>query len=199
MKTCLILGGSNSVWDDASEALALFRPDAIAAVNDIGTRWAGRLDVWATLHHEKMATWRATRAASGFIPAKHHIGSEEAPGVDSIEDYRWPGMTASGSSGLFAVKAMLDRGYDRVVLAGIPMQAAGAHFFSPEGWHEVGAFTAAWQDQFSRLDGAVRSMSGWTRTLLGSPDAEWLGVTAPQRRTPGCRLQPGLIVSPGVP
>jgi len=187
VKTALVLGGAKTVWDEASEALALFRPDAIAAVNDIGTRWAGRLDLWATLHHEKMATWRAARAASGFGLANLHVGSEPAPGIDSVEDYRWLGMNASGSSGLYAVKLMIDRGFDRIVLAGVPMDAAQAHFFDPSQWDEATSFWQTWLDQAPRLQGTVKSMSGRTRDLLGGPDNDWLGAAALQGRTPGRR------------
>ena len=180
-KTALVLGGASSVWDDAAEALHLFRPDAIAAVNDIGTRWAGRLDIWATLHPEHFVKWAPARAANGFTPARTHIAHEDGWRVDSIEDYRWPGMNASGSSGLYAVKVLMDRGFDRIVLAGVPMQASGAHFFNTSVWNEVSAFTSAWLDQRFRLLGVVKSMSGWTRESLGAPDADWLGAAALQR------------------
>jgi hypothetical protein len=185
--TGLVLGGSASVWDDAAEALHLFRPDVITAVNDIGTRWAGRIDLFCTLHHEKMSGWRAARAARGFLPAALHIGHEAAPGIDQIKDYRWPGMNASGSSGLYAVKLLMDSGVDRIVLAGVPMDPAGAHFFDAARWEEVASFWQAWLDQAPRLQGIVKSMSGRTQTLLGAPTAKWLGAAALQGRTPGRR------------
>lgn len=189
MKTALVLGGAAGVWDDAARALSRFQPHAAAAVNDIGTRWAGRLDIWASLHHEKMAGWRQERVRRGFGPAKTHIGCEPAPGIDAVEDYRWPGMNASGSSGLYAVKLLMDRGFDRIVLAGIPMDPAGAHFFNTARWDEVESFWQAWLDQAPRLKGIVKSMSGRTRELLGAPDRTWLGAAALQERTPGRRFK----------
>jgi hypothetical protein len=86
-------------------------------------------------------------------------------------------MTASGSSGLYAVKCLMDRGFERIVLAGVPMQASGAHFFDAKNWDDVDAFTAAWREQLPRLQGKVKSMSGWTREILGAPTAEWLGAS----------------------
>lgn len=189
MRTALVLGGASTIWTDSAEALRLFRPDAIAAVNDIGTRWAGPIDIWATLHHEKMTAWRQARERRGFSPAKMHVGIEAAPGIDRIEDYRWPGMTGSGSSGLYAVKLLMDRGFDRIVLAGVPMDAGGAHFFDPARWDEVASFWQTWLDQAPRLQGTVKSMSGRTRALLGAPTAEWLGAAVLQERTPGRRSE----------
>jgi hypothetical protein len=171
-----VLGGAECVWRDVNGALALFEPDAFAAVNDIGTQWEGPLDIWATLHHEKMGAWRAERRRRGFRPAHIHIGIEDQLGIDRVEDYRWPGMNASGSSGLYAVKLLMARGFDRIVLAGVPMTAAGAHFFNSSPWSEVHSFTAAWREQLPRLRGCVKSMSGFTREILGEPDRTWLGL-----------------------
>lgn len=186
-RTALLLGGSNSVWQDAADALALFTPDCIAAVNDIGARWSGPLDLWASLHEGKMPRWIAERARRGFSKAKFHVANGPAPGIDAIEDYRWPGMTGSGSSGLYAVKLLMDRGFDRIVLAGVPMDPAGAHFFDAARWDEVASFWQTWLDQAPRLQGIVKSMSGRTRALLGAPTAEWLGAAVLQGRTPGRR------------
>jgi hypothetical protein len=177
-KSALVLGGAANVWADASEALALFTPDAIAAVNDIGTRWAGPIDLWCSLHEEKFPRWIAERARRCFPRATQHVANGPAPGIDSIEFYPWPGMNASGSSGLYAVKLLMDRGFEKIVLAGVPMDAQAAHFFDPARWDEVDAFWQTWIDQVHRLRGIVKSMSGRTKELLGTPSREWLGATA---------------------
>jgi hypothetical protein len=83
-------------------------------------------------------------------------------------------MNASGSSGLFAVKVAMEAGYDRIILAGVPMQVEGAHFFNASPWGEVGSFTEAWKIALPRIAPHVRSMSGWTKDLLGYPSFEWL-------------------------
>lgn len=171
----LILGGASSVWDDAAEAMALVEPDAVFAVNDIGTRWAGPLAAWCTLHPEHMAAWRAERARRGFPDASEHVGHEMGqPGIDRATDYRWPEMTGSGSSGLFAVKVAMEAGFDRIILAGVPMAAEGAHFFDASPWGDVGSFLDAWRIAMPRITPHVRSMGGWTKDLLGSPSVEWL-------------------------
>lgn len=174
MTSALILGGAVGVWDDAGTALDLFKPDLIIAVNDIGTRWAGRLTHYATLHPEHMQRWRKERMGRGFSQAGEHIGHNMADGIDRAADYRFPGMNASGSSGLFAVKIAIDEGCERVVLAGVPMQAKQAHFFNTAHWTDRDSFASAWEIALPHIKDKVRSMSGWTKELLGAPTPAWL-------------------------
>jgi|APCry1669192522_1035417.scaffolds.fasta_scaffold01538_6 hypothetical protein len=174
MKTALVLGGGASVWEDLEAAQDLFQPDWIAAVNDIGTRWPGGLNFYVTLHADKMCDWRKARADRGFKPALCHVGNEGAPGIDKVMDYRWPGMTGSGSSGLFAAKVALDHGADRVVLAGVPMQAAQSHFYGGGTWSDCSSFIDGWRAALPFIKDSVRSMSGWTKEILGAPTPEWL-------------------------
>ncbi len=173
MRLALVLGGANVVWEDAAAALDMAEPDYVFACNDIGTRWAGPLEGWATLHPEKMPGWRAERARRGFLPAREHIGHEMAQGIDRAIDYRFPGMTGSGSSGLFAVKAAMEKA-DRVILAGVPIDPTGAHFFDAKEWADWQSFIPGWQNAMPHIKDKVRSMSGWTRKLLGAPSPQWL-------------------------
>lgn len=174
MLSALVLGGASCVWDDAAAALDLFSPDIVVAVNDIGTRWAGGLDYWCSLHPDKMQAWRKGRMERGLKPAGCHIGHEMHLGIDKVTDYRWPGMNASGSSGLFAVKVALDHGADRVVLAGVPMQPERAHFFNGSAWSDCGSFLDGWRNAMPFIKDGVRSMSGWTKEILGEPSPGWL-------------------------
>jgi hypothetical protein len=169
----LVLGGAACVWDDIAAALDLAEPDYVFACNDIGTRWPHRLDGWVTLHPEKMVGWRKERKANGFTSALVHVGNEIAPGVDRVVDYRFPSMGSSGSSGLYAAKVAMELA-DRIVLCGVPMQAREAHFFDAAQWAEFGSFTQGWQDAMPYIKDRVRSMSGWTKELLGAPSPQWL-------------------------
>ena len=174
MITALVLGGGREVWSEAGQALDLFAPDLTLAVNDIGVIWPGGLDIWATLHPEKLTDWRHARAMRGLAPAHEHVAHEVQPGVDRAQTYVWPGMNASGSSGLYAVKLALEAGAERVVLAGVPMTSEAAHFFSSTPWIEREGFTDAWRIAMPRIRETVRSMSGWTKELLGAPTSAWL-------------------------
>lgn len=175
MTAALILGGADSIWDDASAALDLFQPDIVLAVNDIGTAWAGSLDHWCTLHPERMVAWRALRDRRGLPAAGVHVAhSDSYDGIDRATPYLWPGMTASGSSGLFAVKVALEAGADRVVLAGVPMSREGAHFFDALPWTDRDSFMSGWREAMPFIAGKVKSMSGWTRNTFGALTLDWL-------------------------
>lgn len=169
-----MLGGAACVWTDSAAALDLFSPDIVVAVNDIGARWTGRLDYWCSLHPDKMPRWRKQRMERGLKHAECHVGHEWTDSIDKVTDYRWPGMTSSGSSGLFAVKVALEAGADRTVLAGVPMKAEQAHFFNGAAWAERDSFIAGWEAALPYIKDKVRSYSGWTRELLGEPTPAWL-------------------------
>lgn len=182
LNRCIIIGGGNTVWDDIAEARKLGTYQAVIAVNDIGAEYPGHIDIWASLHPEKLPKWTADRHAKGFAPAgmyAAHNGNTNDGRLGRFQpdyktDYRWPEMGSSGSSGLFAVKVALEQGYNRVVLCGVPMRAEAAHFFEARQWSEVKAFTEAWKLARHRYADNTRSMSGWTAEILGKPSKEWL-------------------------
>lgn len=174
MRTALVLGGGKGVWAEAGEALSLFSPSLVVAVNDIGVFWPGRIDIWATLHPEKLADWRNARRARCLPPAAEHVAHEGQASVDRVQTYIWPGMNASGSSGLYAVKLALEAGAERVILAGVPMTTEAAHFFAASPWGEREGFIDAWRIAMPRIADKTRSMSGWTQEILGAPTPVWL-------------------------
>lgn len=146
------------------------------AVNDAAVDYPGALTAFCTLHPEKLAMWLAARRAAGRPDPADVIAHQRHPLVDEVLDYQWPGMTGSGSSGLFAVKAALLRGY-RVVCCGVPMDGKRTHYSNSTFKSDVNAFRDAWLIAKPRMQN-VRSMSGWTAELLGTPDDEFLyGVT----------------------
>jgi len=98
--------------------------------------------------------------------------------------YRWKGMNASASSGIYGAKVALDDGHDRVVLAGIPMTKDAGHFLPRTKnvagdirgpvWLQRDSFTPGFELAKPHLLGKVRSMSGLTKEILGYPTIEWL-------------------------
>lgn len=182
VRTALVIGGARCVWRDIEGAFGLGRYDAIVCVNDIGVDYPERIDFWCTLHPEKFLRWQNLRAEKGgntdYVAYCHEpntwLGPKtDHPRIDKWTDYRYPGMTGSGSSGLLAVKVAQEEGFDRIVLAGIPMQVKENHYFDGALWHEGAGFLDAWEIAKLRLTN-VRSMSGWTRGLLGAPTSQWL-------------------------
>jgi len=178
MRSALILGGASSVWEDSAKALDLFRPDLTIAVNDMIGAWAEHLDIAATLHPEFLHRWLNERRRSGFNEPQ--TWAHKASGPNGKVDARIDRTTDdwAGSSGLFAVKVALECGCDRIVLAGVPMSADGAHFFDAAKWKEANAYHKAWLNHQAELAPFVRSMSGQTMTWFGAPDASWLARAA---------------------
>lgn len=183
MRVALVLGGAGCLWDDVRAALAIGRFDGVVACNDAGAVWPGRLDGWATLHPANMPRWAEQRAKAGFPRAGRVLTHHQArPGripacFDDTTEYRFPGQTVTGSSGLFAAKvALVDLGFDRAVLCGVPMQAAPGHFFDAKPWDGVASHRQGWLQAMPAIKDRIRSMSGWTAETLGFADKEWLGA-----------------------
>lgn len=189
----LIIGGAECVWDDlrrVEEMVGGDWPGIVIAVNDVGIHYPGRIDHWATLHAEKLDGWQRDRIHRGHGRTWTTWSRPKSTrrGVDRIVT----GWTR-GASGMLAVGVALDElGCDRVVLAGIPMDAQ-PHFrestvhVAGRPWHAGGSHWNAWKkdEMAERLGGRVRSMSGKTRELLGAPDIEWLGLVPVEESSPG--------------
>ena len=64
---------------------------------------------------------------------------------------------------------------EKVVLCGVPMDEQG-NVDGRENWalKEVMIHREGWNKRYDLLKDRVRSMSGWTRELLGEPTRDWL-------------------------
>lgn len=181
MRTALVLGGASTVWADVDAALDLTEADGVVACNDIGAVWPGDLDAWVTLHPEKMLVWTRQRTASGHSRCDRIIShvdrrpSRVFASITETVEFRFKGQTASGSSGLFALKvALVDLGFDRAILCGVPLEAADKHFFDAAEWRGATAHRQGWREALPEIADRARSMGGWTANLLGRPTEDWL-------------------------
>lgn len=167
------LGGADTLWDDLKAASALVEPDLVVACNDALVHYPGPLAAACSLHHEKMERWLKDRVASGFnVPDRVFARIGGAPFEET--DYMLPGQLRTGSSGLFAVKvALIDLGAAKVICCGIPMDKR-PHFFSGANWQASQIHKTGWVQALPEIEDRVKSMSGWTRKLLGEPTKEWL-------------------------
>jgi hypothetical protein len=169
-----VLGGARGVWAelDQLEHLAGRRPDLIVGTNDAGAIYPGRLDAWATLHHERFNEWKRRRVGNQDYRAFIHAPLVGCEG-EAVPD-RW-----AGSSGLFAAQIALSHlKARRVVLCGVPLDADRAHFFNSASWDDAVIFRRGFVAALPVIRDTVRSLSGWTRDLLGAPDAQWLNDRA---------------------
>lgn len=165
----LILGGGACVYEDFARVRPW--PGEIMAVNDIGQYLHEPLRHWVTLHGEFMPGWRYFREkhlySAGYSLTTH--SNKPKTGIDVT----WAVQNIGGSSGLFACFIGLMLGYERIVLAGVPMDYS-RHFFDPPWYRhdDLGdrASEIVWREARDRyFAGRVTSLSGRTRAWLGEP------------------------------
>lgn len=180
MLSALVLGGAAGVWEEAAEARKLFKPDILVATNHAGRDSPEPVDHWVSYHVELLPMWIAAREQAGLPAAGAYWSVERRHlATTTLEVQRLPNW--GGSSGLLAVQVALHLGADRVVMCGVPMTIA-PHYDSEASWRDSGNYKKAFVTRQTQLT-AVRSMSGWTRELLGAPTGEWLHERqAPARR-----------------
>lgn len=168
MKKAVILGGARCLWEDLA-ALGKWRQDAATfAVNMAGLHYEERIDHWVTLHPEKFCKDVMPKRLpplnqdyTVWSHARKHKNVQK-----TIPDW-------GGSSGLLAVKVSLTLEFDKIVLAGVPMDPQ-PHFDRPGEWLDYVSYRRNWIKFKPAMQDRVRSMSGWTKELLGGPDDVWL-------------------------
>lgn len=176
IRTALIIGSADSVAADREAALELFTPDLVIGCNHAARDYPGRLDHWATMHPDLYKLWVPQRARQGFAPAgqlwhaRHRV---PAAGFDSRPIESW-----GGSSGLLCVAVAFELGVERIVLAGVPMLKTAGHYDDSKQWQEARCYWPAWERRAALMRDRVKSMSGWTRDLLGEPTRGWFGDRA---------------------
>lgn len=176
VKRCLVLGSANTLRSDLRAALELSEFEGVVACKGAGLEWRGNLDAWVSLHPDRLPRDIAWRRELGYPDAARTYGHIAAPGASHHTEYKFPKQKTSGSSGLFGIKvALIDLGFDRVVLCGIPLMREEGRIDGKVRWSGAEAFKKGWHEALPHLENRVRSMSGWTKQLLGSPTPEWLG------------------------
>lgn len=185
-RLALVVGCGEGVWDEVVEAqrriaeLGALEFDRVYCVKLAGVDYPAAFETWVTLHPEWMDEYEKMRRAAGrpggyeiVAPLEGEVGMHGKAGrIDRRVTYRWPKMTSSASSGIYAAKVALDDGYD-AVLAGIPMTGA-KHYRRGKPWAQLDSFTPGYGIALPHLRGRVRSMSGYTRETLGEPTLDWL-------------------------
>jgi hypothetical protein len=170
--TCraLILGGADTLHVDRAAAFALFEPDLVIACNHAGRDEPGCVDHWASMHPEIMPQWVRDRARAGRPTAANYWHPRHKPAYLPSNPIR----SVGGSSGMLCLMVAKQLQVTHAVLAGVPMTKMNRHYDDGKPWYEARQYHPAWIRQRDELAPWVRSMSGWTRELLGEPSEEWL-------------------------
>jgi hypothetical protein len=191
MTCALVLGSASCLQDDLDALDALAGPwsGIVVACNDAGWLYPGRLDHWASLHPERFPDWLPRRedaiATLWTTPESMRDGDELRRHPHEVRDLApwWHKHGNSGSSGMLAVQVALLHA-DRAVLCGMPLDTRahrpGVIGPPPGGFDMAHAFRETWEAQTPRMVDRVRSLSGWTKDLLGEPSKHWIEGTEPE-------------------
>lgn len=168
----LVIGGAPSVWAELEAARQLVgsRHHITVAANLAGIHFTGRLDAWATLHPDHLASWQSQRAAAGR-------NADARTFTPDLTAERWP-----GSSGLYALQvALFDMGASAAILCGVPMDRQAGHFIHPGAWASTTDYRRAFELALPTVGARTRSFGGWTRDLFGEPTTTWLDAISTAR------------------
>lgn len=154
MSILLVVGKGETWADDVARFQSFGVPHDVLGINQAAI-WIDPAPKYALSCHPAIMDEVKTAR-----PSVVTISTAPSGGVDRVNR----GLRRlSGSSGLLAAVQGLQMGYGRVVLVGVPL--SGRYFFD---------FIQQWINEFPRLDGRVKSMSGATWAMLGGPTVEWL-------------------------
>ena len=160
------------LFEDLEQARVL-RPNApIIVVNMAAKRLKGfaifsmhpdRMRLFANEQRKRFGDDFTTHTGKlSYNPRKH-------PGVD----YWWKGSAGRGTSGWQAARLADLMGFDEIILCGVPLIPGGYADGTPTKLMHKPKVINFYKPQIERdtdLHHKVRSMSGWTRDLLGAPE-----------------------------
>lgn len=173
---CIVLGSAPG-WADDIEDARKYAPDwPIVAVNGVGTLVEDDITVWVSVHGRDLVKWMPMRAERGFNTDYTAYGNFADADADGGA-IRWNRPNSGGSSGLHAVELALEMEYKRIILCGMPLdgqeRVRSLDGITVEGVCAYQAYHDAWEKAESKLRDRVKSMSGWTKKLLGKPTKGW--------------------------
>lgn len=175
----VIVGSGRCVWDDLAAVNGL--QSDIMCINDMIMHYPGEIDHIVSCDGYMLKKWwdaRRPPLKNQFkrYPQFHTVDNDQ--GLSGVRTWTFQG---GGTSGLFACYVGLYLGYDDIILCGVPIDNSG-HYFEPiqmktNFQREIadsrgrirGDGRRFWINAKEKFNGKVKSMSGFTKELLGSP------------------------------
>lgn len=184
----LITGDGHTLLDDLKRFDEMDVPHDLYCVNHSVKAVKRLVNHWTAIDSEE-AMWLAENLPNEAVPEGHRM-VRHVIGICPVGyDYFWEIGKASsddpkslmlwcGSTAYFAVLSAIWMGYQKIILAGVPLDR-GPHWYDPPDdlrspkW--VGEVYTTWMD-FARMAEAkkTRSLSGYSAFILGEPTEEWL-------------------------
>ena len=124
MGLLILCGSARSLWRDLSYLEGVNATYATANVG--GVFLPHPITHWFSLHPNYFPYWREWRRLLGYNSDYTTYGHEDVAGVDVV----MPSYSYRGSSGYYAVSCLRRMGYERILLAGMPITTE-PHFFDP--------------------------------------------------------------------
>lgn len=182
MRLAIVLGSSAAALEEFEAARAFLDGQGIewraVAVNDAIKFCPVKPYAFCTIHSKKAPKLFLEGVDTSGILMYTRRGTHEY--ASFVVKAKW-----LGTSGLYAVQiALEDLGFDGVILAGCPIDAAHGTRDPKSLMTEpdrVERYKPEWRLALPHIGERTRSMSGWTRELLGEPTPEWLKALAQPR------------------
>ncbi len=180
----LITGDGRTFPKDLEEFLSWGIPHDVMAMGRSLNAYPGRVMHWANVDSAESIWWaeHLPLKNAGKMPIRHTLGDCRGFDIDweiidEIIFEKGDNSMWYGSTALFAAYACLALGYEKIVLAGCPLDNKGWWFFNERevGPHWQGECYQAWLE-FSNNGGShkVRSLSGYTGQIVGKPNKLWV-------------------------
>jgi len=170
MKPLVIIGSAPCLEDDLSRLPGHEKYDHMAIGLSSVNRYHGDIQYVANNHLENIPLiaqiMKERHEACGGNYKYKMICPRMAKGVDIVESYN--PKDPPGSSAITGAFAAIRMGYRKIILTGCPLTGN-----APAG-NPYEEFRQGWDAKQNEVIGIVKSMSGWTKDLLGEPTESWL-------------------------
>ena len=176
-KVALIVGCAPCWGDDLNQFKTICSEFDVFAIG-LDCPYKEEIKYFVTYHIEDIEAYKRKRTGDYKIIShtndfiKYSRERRKKPEwANTNVDIVYPHQAPSGSSSLLGTKAALFKlGYNKVVLIGCPMDTGSIENKAKS----YSVFRKGWLYFKSDLVGKVKSMSGWTKELLGEPTKGWV-------------------------
>jgi hypothetical protein len=166
----IVIMGCAPNWKDDLDKFKLICSDFDVLAVGLDCSYDGRIDYFATYHVEDIPLYHINRFKGNQNTDYKVISHVDSDIAKSHIDIVYPYEPPSGSSSLLGALASKSLGYKKIVLCGCPLEGLN------KKKQPYISFQKGWTAKFTQVKGNVKSMSGWTRELLGEPSKEWLEI-----------------------
>lgn len=181
----LITGDGRSLMPDMKEFLSWDISHDVGCIGRSVNVYPGPVDHWFNVDASEAIWWAKNLLATpknGNGILRHTLGEVDGYDMDWEAVDEWPIITDTeiwhGSTSLFAAMCAVSMGYEKIILAGCPMDQKGHWYFDESitgpRW-SVECFMAWLEFAKQPESKRVRSMSGYTGQILGQPNKQWIG------------------------